>query len=230
MNTRMKMDIEALKKTYVKPDKVQAQKILRYVKDFENEKDRFAFIGMGGTISSGYNPNKESLFPFPCHVSRTLIEDLQGKFGINTDTFASAELSSKDSRDLENADLEALLDFVSSIENERILITCGTYLLTKIAEILIDTDVVQDKIVAVTGSMLPTGFTFSDSGMNIMSAITAVDLAKKHELKPSHNVFVVFHGQVYTTLEEIKALNLHNEATDKLVIEYPLTSVPYKRG
>ena len=77
----------------------------------------------------------------------------------------------------------------------------------------------------LTGSILPAGFVARDADANIWSAITALDLSEKATSKDL-KTHAVFHGRVFSTAKELKKLNLHPKKMQKMVIQYPLSSVP----
>ena len=150
-----------------------------------------------------------------------MLNDLKNKFKIIPNNFSSIGVFAKDSRNIENSDLILLLDALHTIKNERILIVSGTYMLPLITELLMRVDLGQSKILGVTGSMLPSGFTLTDAPINIVSTVTAIN--QRHAFRDANasNVMAVFHGQIYDTLEVVKSLNLHPVEINNLVIGYP---------
>lgn len=215
------MDIEKIIKNYRYPyNKENVEKILRG--GFSNDADTLAVIGIGGTISSGYSPALETIIPLPSSPAKIAIDEIQ-KYGINKDKISSIDLFAKDSRDINDEDIYLLLDFINAIKNRAVLITCGTYMLSKIAYIVHRSANDKQKITGLTGSMLPAGFTGSDAGANIISTLAIINANKA---KDNYGlVFTSFHG-VYAEGEDLLALDLHPQSSSDLVFVYPQTSVP----
>jgi hypothetical protein len=132
-------------------------------------------------------------------------------------------LFAKDSRDINDEDIYLLLDFINTIENRTVLITCGTYMLPRIAYAVYRCANKSAKIIGLTGSMLPAGFTGSDANANIISTLSLINM---HKAKNNYGlVFVSFHG-VYAEGEDLLNLNLHPTSSQDIVFVYPQTSVP----
>lgn len=215
------MDIEKIIKNYRYPhNQENVDKILRG--NFNDDSDYLAAIGVGGTISSGYSPGLETIIPLPSSPARVAIDEMQ-RFGINQDKVTSIDLFAKDSRDITDEDIYFLLDFISTVKNRTALITCGTYMLPKIAYIVHRCANYQNKIIGFTGSMLPAGFTGSDAAANVISTLSIINMNKA---KNNYGlVFASFHGS-YAEGEELLKMDLHPPSSSDLVFVYPQTSIP----
>jgi len=95
---------------------------------FDNNSNTIALIGTGGTLSSAYSPRNETIIPGRYAAAGIVLNNLKSNFGVVDYPFSSIDLFAKDSRDVTNDDLKFLIDFISSIENEKILIVTGTYM------------------------------------------------------------------------------------------------------
>ncbi len=229
-----KFDIEEIIRTYTPPEagSKRALNVAALINEegFVNKPDVFALIGTGGTLSSGYSPKLERLIPGKYRAAERILIDLKEKFKIITSNFSSLDIFAKDSREIERDDIILLLDTLHSIKNKRIFIGTGTYMLPLITEILMRTEIDSSKIIGVTGSILPIGLPLSDTPINTMSTVTAIN--QRHALKDTgvkiSNIMAIFHGQIYDSLESIRALTLHPKETDDLVIEYPQAFTPSK--
>jgi|GEM_PF-1450759 len=230
MNETPNFDIEKIIKTYTSPKSgsERAKSVFTLMKNegFVNARNTFALIGTGGTLSSGYSPRQETIVPGKYRAAEHVLNDLKNKFKIIPSTFSSIDVFAKDSRNIENSDLILLLDTLHTMKNERVLIVSGTYMLPLITELLMGIDLGQSKILGVTGSMLPSGFTLTDAPINIVSTVTAINQRHAFGDINASNVMAVFHGQIYDTLEGVKSLDLHPAQTDNLVIGYPHISAP----
>ncbi|MFA6280226.1 MAG: asparaginase domain-containing protein [Bdellovibrionales bacterium] len=222
-------DIEKLIVTYQPPQGEERDAILFMLakEGFISNPSIIALIGIGGTISSSYSPTLETIIPSQSKPSIRVMNEIQ-KWGINDDIFSAFDPFAKDSRDLVINDIKQLLDIVACIDNQRVLVTVGTYLLPKVTEALYRlTPVLDKKIIAVTGSSLPLGFLGSDAPQNVLAAIATMNYIFGQETTGGGKVFAAYHGKVYQSLEHIRALELHpKESSEKLVV-YPSISIPF---
>ena len=189
-------------------------------------KSRILLIGFGGTISSGYTPTHETIVPLHPSPAIKQIKYLN-LFGISNIPYDRLDFLAKDSREITTKDIAELLDVIHMVPNDKILITAGTYMLPKIAEIIARVCGQLSKRVVLTGSILPAGFVASDADANIWSAITVLNNTQKPPHKESR-IFIVFHGRVFSSVQEFQKLNFHQKKTQKMVIQYPLSVVPVK--
>lgn len=174
-------------------------------------------IGFGGTISSGYSPTRETIIPLDHSPAKKEIEYINN-FKISDIRYSEIRLCAKDSRELMKEDFFTLLTTLEYLSGKKILITCGTYLLPKISELILSFEF-QNTSIAVTGSILPAGFLGSDASQNIWSAITIL-------LHTNNFTGAIFHGRTFTTISALHDLNLHPKETENMVIQYPLSTIP----
>lgn len=183
------------------------------------ENDVF-LVEAGGTLSSGYDPSVETIRPYAARAAWNILSNLKEVFGIVKGNLIPVTIFSKDSRDIENGDLELLLGVIDRIDSKRILVTCGTWMMPRISELLMRTERRPGQSIALTGSMLPHGFSMSDAALNVVSALTILN---ERKARGADGVCVVFHGEVFDTLNSVRGLNLH---VKEPFIGYPQTSVP----
>jgi len=190
---------------------------------FDNNSDTIALIGTGGTLSSAYSPRNETIIPGRYEAAGIVLNNLKNNFGIIDYPFSSIDLFAKDSRDVTDDDLKFLINFITSIKNQKILIVTGTYMLPRIAKLLINvipTD--SQKVIGLTGAMLPLGFLGSDASANI-TATTAI-INDRFKSQSNNKIFLSFHGNVYDDLDVIERLDFHPPEFDNKVILYPKAS------
>ncbi len=183
------------------------------------ENDIF-LVEAGGTISSGYDPSVETIRPYAARAAFNVLLNLRETFGIVKGNLIPVTVFSKDSRDIENGDLELLLGVIDRIDSKRIMVTCGTWMMPRISELLMRTERRPDQSIVLTGSMLPHGFSMSDAALNVLSALAILNERKAHG---TDGVCLVFHGEIFDTLDSVRGLDLHVKAP---FIGYPQTSVP----
>ena len=103
---------------------------------FKNDGKSFAIVSCGGTISSAYSPARENIRPTNRSPITDTIEALHQSFGLAKKDVSTISLMNKDSRHIAIEDMKFLLDFLNSIDNERIVVTCGTYGLPLFTQII----------------------------------------------------------------------------------------------
>lgn len=230
MSLSPKFDLEKIVSTYAPPELDSARAVsiesLMQVGEFINQPQYFALIGTGGTISSAYSPSKETIVPGRYKVAFRTLNSMKSAFGVISDQFTSTDLFAKDSRDITDADLILLLDFIHQVRCERVLITTGTYMLPYIAELLMRRQTDTKKVIGLTGSMLPAGQNYSDASANILSAVTMINHRHTQNSSSLSRVFSVFHGMTFDTPETVRQMNLHPQETRETLIEYPAVWIP----
>lgn len=190
---------------------------------FKNNTDTIALIGTGGTLSSAYSPRNETIIPGRYEAAKIVLNNLKNNFGIIDYDYSSIDLFAKDSRDVTDEDLKFLIDFILSIKNQKILIVTGTYMLPRIAKLMMHVVSTRcDKVIGLTGAMLPLGFLGSDASANIIATTALIN--DKYRSNSSNRVFLSFHGNVYDDLETIESLDFHPPEFDNKVILYPKAS------
>ena len=221
----MALDFSKLTGTYNYKQR-QSQNLTAEIEDHAKitNEDDLMLIGFGGTISSGYSPQSKSIYPLNPSPAIKQVEYIK-LFGIHEVKYQRLDMAAKDSRDLETEDIFQLLDALTAIHNKTCLITTGTYMLPKIAALIKTELPALNKVVGLTGSILPAGFMASDADANVWSAITTVLQTQKQKQHTNLDVQLVFHGKVYEKLDELQTLDLHPPKTQKIVIQYPLSTV-----
>ncbi|MBI3573730.1 asparaginase [Candidatus Kaiserbacteria bacterium] len=221
MNASKNFDVARIVKAY----SLRKGKKTKKFSGKKSNKSHILLLGCGGTISSGYTPTYETIVPL--HPSPAIKQiDYLNLFKISNIKYDRLDLLAKDSRKIAHADIIELLDLLHRVPNRKILITAGTYMLPKIAKIIALTCKDLKKSIVLTGSILPAGFVASDADANIWSALTVLNHLEAEGLDTKFNVLLVFHGRVFSSVKEFKKLNLHPKAMRKMVIQYPLSSVP----
>jgi len=212
MSEEPKFNIDELITFYASnPDRkdsnIAIENMIAYTK-FDNDEETIALIGTGGTLSSAYSPRNETIIPGRYQAAGIVLNNLKNNFGIIDYKFSSVDLFAKDSRNVTNDDLKFLIDFVSSIKNKKILIVTGTYMLPRIAKLLINIiSSNSEKIIGLTGAMLPLGFLGSDANGNIMATTALIN--DRYSSNSNKRVFLSFHGNVYDDVNQISALDFH---------------------
>lgn len=176
---------------------------------FKNDEKSFAIISCGGTISSAYSPTSENIRPTEKSPITDTLNALNVSFGLAQKDISTISLMDKDSRFITIQDIMFLLNFLNSIENRRIVVTCGTYGLPLFTQIIDAHLQPSKKILGITGSMLISSLREHDVDFNAGGVVTAVNALSKMELgEPTPIVFASFHGKVYMP-EECGDLELH---------------------
>lgn len=179
---------------------------------FKNSSDIMAFIGYGGTISSAYSPSRENIAATQNSPAIELLDDLGKAFGIAPNDYSYIPLMDKDSRDITVDDIVFLLDFLNTIENRRVILTCGTYGLPLFTQIIGKHTKGKGRVIGITGSILISPFKEQDVDFNAGGIITAVNaLAKRASDSQPIEVFAGFHGSVFDP-QECANLDLHPES------------------
>jgi len=176
---------------------------------FSSDGDSLAVVSCGGTISSAYSPARENIRATDKSPITDTLEALHSAFGLSNKDVSTISLLDKDSRDITVEDMTFILDFINSIDNKRIALTCGTYGLPLFTQIIGAHLKDPKKILGVTGSMLISSMREHDVDFNAGGVVTAINGFEKmgwNEETPL--VFASFHGKVYMP-DECETLELH---------------------
>ncbi|MFT5168040.1 MAG: L-asparaginase [Saprospiraceae bacterium] len=158
---------------------------------------KILFIQTGGTIDKDYpHTTKGWAFEFGEPATRRILEKLNPSF-----EFEIITAFQKDSLEVNNEDRQMLVDIISAKLFNKIIITHGTD--TMIETAIFIANQIKDKLVILTGSMLPERFSNSEAPINIGSAIAAANLLSK-------GAFIAMHG-IVKPFDEIK----RNQETGK---------------
>lgn len=144
---------------------------------------KITFIQTGGTIDKDYpHSTKGWAFEFGEPATIRILEKLNPSF--EYDIVTSCQ---KDSLEIDDIDREALADLIIHQETDKLIVTHGTDTMKETAAYL--SDRIGDKLVVITGAMLPERFSNSDASINLGAAIAAVNILQS-------GVFIVMHGVV----------------------------------
>ena len=152
-------------------------------------KQHIHFVKMGGTIEfhdPTYDDINKKLLKLDPSIDSYLKNIIQPHF-----TFSSELVAEKDSRHITSEDREKLALTIQETNHDSIIVTHGTFTLTKTASFLHKMDWGGKRII-LTGSMIPiTGFAASDGGFNIGFAIASFS-----NLQPG--VYVSINGGIFS--------------------------------
>ena len=148
------------------------------------------FVLMGGTIDSFYDGRIDTVRPHERSAVPNFIDSLR----LYTPC-RYVEVAMKDSRDLTDDDLNAMLRVIEEAPERKIIITHGTYTMPRSARFLHDHLNRRNIRVAFTGSLVPlTGFSPSDAPFNLGFAFAVVQ-----SMPPS--IYVCMNGRIFTAAE-----------------------------
>jgi len=158
--------------------------------------DKIHFVLTGGTIDSHYDGIQDAIVP----NEHSIVPDFVKSLKLYNDV-EFTEVCMKDSRQLNDEDRRNILKTVEESKFNKVIITHGTYTMPDTARYLKANLKINDKVIILTGSMIPiSGFTPSDGPFNLGFAI-----AKLQDLE--NGVYVCMNGKVFTPEEVIKTLS-----------------------
>lgn len=106
----------------------------------------------------------------------------------------------KDSRAMNQHDMENILKVIQNSPHKKIIITHGTYAMPDTAKYLKSGLKRNDQTIVFTGSLIPLiGFAPSDAPFNL-----GYSVAKVQELKPG--IYVCMNGRIFSPEEVVKLL------------------------
>lgn len=144
---------------------------------------KIVFVQTGGTIDKDYPHTTNGwAFEFGEPASTRILERLNPSFDYKIITAFQ-----KDSLQITNIDRELLKDLIINSKENKFIITHGTDTMIETASYL--EKYVEDKLLVITGAMLPERFSNSDASINLGCAIGAINLLKK-------GVYIAMHGIV----------------------------------
>jgi len=149
---------------------------------------KIIFIQTGGTIDKDYpRTTKGWAFEFGEPATKRILEKLKPSFEYEVITAFQ-----KDSLDINDNDREKLVDLITHQDNDKIIITHGTDTMIETASYL--GNKVRNKLIIITGAMLPERFNNSEAPVNLGCAIAAVNLLEK-------GIYIAMHGIVKSYLK-----------------------------
>lgn len=119
-------------------------------------------------------------------------------------TYKIEIICEKDSRDINQDDLEKLKNLVLTTPDKNIMITHGTFTMKDTGKFLEQIIIKEklDKKVIITGAMIPIiGFTISDAGFNLGYSIASFDVVKP-------GVYICMNGGIFKPEEVEKNMEL----------------------
>jgi L-asparaginase len=131
---------------------------------------KITFVQGGGTIDKDY-PQGENHHGYEFKISKPAFLDIFQRISVDFD-WDFLEVVKKDSLDITSEDREKLLQTIQKIENDKIIITHGTDTILETAEVL---SKITDKVIILTGAMLPEKFKDSDAMFNLGMSVGAIN-------------------------------------------------------
>jgi len=155
--------------------------LLVTISDKNNFMDIKVFI-TGGTFDKEYNELNGNLFFKETHLNE-MLELGRSRLNLSLET-----LMMKDSLDFIEADRALIAKACNQTSCDKILITHGTDTMTITAEYLLEK--CKEKIIVLTGAMVPYKFGSSDGLFNLGSALAFVQV-----LKPG--IYIAMNGKIF---------------------------------
>ena len=149
--------------------------------------EKLVFIQTGGTIDKDYpHTTKGWAFEFGEPATTRMLEKLNPSFEFEVVTSCQ-----KDSLEITEKDRMNLAELIKNSSENKFIVTHGTDTMLATAAFLLEH--VKDKLIILTGAMLPERFTNSDAPINLGCAIASANLLKS-------GVYIAMHGIVkYST-------------------------------
>ena len=120
---------------------------------------------VGGTIDKIYFDAQSEY-----EVGSPTIEKMLNRFNVYFD-YSIKSLMRKDSLDMTDEDRHSIVESIQSCSEKHVVITHGTDTMDQTARAL---STIKDKVIVLTGSLLPANFKESDAEFNIGCALGAV--------------------------------------------------------
>lgn len=165
-------------------------------------KNHIHIIKMGGTIEfidPAYEKINKELMKLDPSIDNYLKNLVKPHF-----TYEIETVCEKDSRDINQEDLDKVWNAIKSSNEENILITHGTFTMkntAKFLENLIEKEKVNKKII-ITGAMVPiVGFSISDAAFNLGYSLASFDSVKS-------GVYLCMNGGIFNADEVEKNTEL----------------------
>ena len=144
---------------------------------------KIVFVQTGGTIDKDYpHTTKGWAFEFGEPAIHRILEKLNPSF-----EYRVLEAFQKYSLEITDNDRNTLQVLINKQAEHKFIVTHGTDTMLETAVYLNNT--VKDKLVIITGAMLPERFTNSDASINLGCAIGAINVLEK-------GVYIAMHGVV----------------------------------
>ncbi len=159
----------------------------------KSDKPCFHLVITGGTIDSQYDTDHCTIV---CHAKTVLPGYLARYAGITRDAYILSELCMKNSREIEDADRERIVDIIQGSSSQHIVVTHGSFSVFETARYLETRKArIGDKTVVLTGALRPLdGFSPTDAPFNLGAAILAAQHADP-------GVHVCIEGRLFAATE-----------------------------
>ena len=143
---------------------------------------KITFIQTGGTIDKDY-PRVSKGYAFEIHepAAKSILKKLNPSF-----SYEIIPAIKKDSTDINEKDRKKILEICRQISSHKIIITHGTDTMIETARVL---NQIRDKVIILTGAMLPEKFSDSDAAVNLGVAIGACNVIDQ-------GIYIAMHGLV----------------------------------
>jgi L-asparaginase len=148
----------------------------------------------GGTIDKIYFDQKSKY-----EVGEPTIDEVLQEANVTVD-YRCEKIMRKDSLDLTEEDRQKIYEVIKADTHRQIVITHGTDTMIQTAQKL--QPLAKEKVIVLTGSMMPAKFKSSDAMFNIGGALIAVQT-----LPPG--VYIVMNGQIFNPRQARKNVELN---------------------
>ena len=153
-------------------------------------------LATGGTFDKIYNESDGNLIFKETHLNQ-MLKDSKCKLEVDVETVILI-----DSLYMESHHRQEILEKCKSFEEEQIVITHGTDTMVETANLL--GEEIKDKIIVLTGSMIPYSFVKSDAHFNLGCAIAFAQTLPK-------GVYITMNGKIF---------NYNNVQKNKETLEF----------
>jgi L-asparaginase len=143
------------------------------------------FIQTGGTLDKDYPRGKDN-HGYEFAILEPAVKSILSYCHVMF-TYDFVEVTKKDSLDLSDEDRARILLAVTHSSSDRVVITHGTDTILQTAEVL--SSISDQKVVVLTGAMLPEKFVNSDARFNVGMAVAAVQSLPQ-------GVYIALYGRV----------------------------------
>ena len=148
-----------------------------------NQKKHIKIFATGGTFDKEFNEINGSLYFKETNLFK-LLELGRSNVNVSIET-----LMMVDSLNMTNGERQYILDKCNNEKTNKIIITHGTDTMVETAEFIAKG--IKDKVVILTGAMIPIKFGSSDGLFNLGSAMSFVQI-----LKPG--IYITMNGQYFS--------------------------------
>lgn len=158
---------------------------------------KIKFIAVGGTIDKVYFDRMSEY-----QVGESAIGEILRDANV-TFHYTCKSMIHKDSLDMTDEDRQEIHDAIAADEHRHIIVTHGTDTMIQTAKKLL---AIPNKVILLTGAMVPAKFKSSDAPFNIGCAVAAVQ-----SLSPG--VYIALNGRIFdpNKVRKNRELNLFEE-------------------